>query len=468
MKVSRAAVESQASSLPEIRFEKAGGLTSYAGLVVFAALFKSLRLRERLATCLKHVSGSQVAYRPARMFLLLLVHLLLGFRRLDGLHYYRHDPLIARVVGLKRLPHPNRLGTSLRRLDPQAIHSLRELNTDLVCERLTAEAFSCVTLDFDGTVQSTTGRVEGSAIGYNRIKKGARSYYPLLCTVAQTSQVFDLLHRPGNVHDSKGSTAFMLQCVDRARKACPDARLESRMDGAFFSKLRLEALDDNDVTFTCSVPIGRMPGLKALAESGYGWEPLGNGFDAKEVRYSPPSWKKAHTFRFILVRVLRAKPLKGPVQLDLFEPIDRQYKFTAVITNDRDQSLVCLWNIVTRHHGRGAQERLIGEAKQSAALGIIATRRKIPNQAFTLASMLAVNLTRELQIRAAPRRISRPDGLKRRPCWTFPTLATLRQRWLHRAGRLLQPQGRPVLALAAESSTRKELLDLYEGAAKAA
>ena len=36
-------------------------------------------------------------------------------------------------------------------------------------------------------------------------KKGARSYYHLLCTVAQTGQFLDVLHRPGNVHDSKGA-----------------------------------------------------------------------------------------------------------------------------------------------------------------------------------------------------------------------------------------------------------------------
>jgi hypothetical protein len=70
-----------------------------------------------------------------------------------------------------------------------------------------------ITLDFDGSVLSTQRRAEGTAVGFNQKKKGARSYYPLFCTVAQTGQVLDVLHRPGNVHDSQGARAFILACI---------------------------------------------------------------------------------------------------------------------------------------------------------------------------------------------------------------------------------------------------------------
>ena len=49
-----------------------------------------------------------------------------------------------------------------------------------------------------------------TAVGYNKKKKGQRSYYPLFCTVAQTGQVLDVWHRAGNVHDSNGARAFIL------------------------------------------------------------------------------------------------------------------------------------------------------------------------------------------------------------------------------------------------------------------
>lgn len=50
-------------------------------------------------------------------------------------------------------------------------------------------------------VLGTTRMAEGTAVGYNRKKKGQRSYYTLFCTVAQAGQVPDACHRPGNVYD---------------------------------------------------------------------------------------------------------------------------------------------------------------------------------------------------------------------------------------------------------------------------
>jgi hypothetical protein len=71
-------------------------------------------------------------------------------------------------------------------------------------------------------------------VGFNKNKKGARSYYDLVCTVAQTGQFFDLLHRPGNVHDSNGAADFMRASFTEARAVLKNTLFESRVDSAFF------------------------------------------------------------------------------------------------------------------------------------------------------------------------------------------------------------------------------------------
>ena len=81
-----------------------------------------------------------------------------------------------------------------------------------ILDRLSGEKLQRVTLDFDGSVVSTRRHAEGTAVGFNRKQKGDRSYYPLLCTVSQTGQIFDLLPRSGNVHDSNGSLEFITEC----------------------------------------------------------------------------------------------------------------------------------------------------------------------------------------------------------------------------------------------------------------
>ncbi len=84
----------------------------------------------------------------------------------------------------------------------------------LVLDRLRLLDLPHITLDFDGEVIGTGCFAEGTAIGFNRKKKGQRSYYPLFCTLAQAGQVLAVLHRSGNVHDSNGSEAFILQCIE--------------------------------------------------------------------------------------------------------------------------------------------------------------------------------------------------------------------------------------------------------------
>jgi hypothetical protein len=137
--------------------------------------------------------------------LLVIVHLLLGFRRLREVDYYRDDPLVLRLMGLRKLPDVSTISRALCQMEAEGVSKVRELSTAMVLEGLKREDPYRLTFDFDGSVQSTKGHAEGTAVGFNKAKKGARSYYPLFCTVSQTGQFFDLLHRPGNVHDSNGA-----------------------------------------------------------------------------------------------------------------------------------------------------------------------------------------------------------------------------------------------------------------------
>ena len=85
-----------------------------------------------------------------------------------------------------------------------------------------------VTIDFDGSITTTNGHLEGTAVGFNPKKKGQRSYYPLFATIPQLGQVLSVLHRSGNVHDSNKAAEFMAYVVELVRAALPDAIIEVR------------------------------------------------------------------------------------------------------------------------------------------------------------------------------------------------------------------------------------------------
>jgi hypothetical protein len=459
VKSSKAEIHTRVHRIPSLRFEPEQRLTSYAGLVIFQALFQRLALKERLRRCFAHV-GLQPIFGLHAVMLLLIVHLLLGFRRLRGLDYYRQDPLVARVLGLGALPDVSTVSRSLASSDGRSVLEVRNLLRGLVGDRMAIEQFARVTLDFDGSVQSTTGHAEGTAVGYNKVKKGARSYYPLFCTVAQTGQFWDLHHRPGNVHDSNGAPDFVLACINRVRAVLPRAQMESRMDAAFFDQDILRLLDALRVEFTCSVPFERFPELKRRIEARKNWEAVDDDWAFFEDDWKPKSW--ATNFRFLFLRQRKPQQRKGPIQLHLFEPRDFEYEYKVIVTNKVGPPR----SVLLFHNGRGSQEKLFGEGKQHAALDLVATRGLHGNQLFTLAGMLAHNLSRELQMCAAPKMPGTDP--KRATAWDFLQLGTLRQRLLHLAGRLTRPQGELTLTLNDNPVVREELLHYLEAVRHAA
>ena len=102
MKLSRADVRGKATLGMELRFETQD-LTSYSGLILFQHFFSLIGIKERLWRCFRHLKANPI-YGHHVMVMLLVVHLIIGHRRLRNLDYYRDDELVKRVLGLKRLP----------------------------------------------------------------------------------------------------------------------------------------------------------------------------------------------------------------------------------------------------------------------------------------------------------------------------------------------------------------------------
>jgi hypothetical protein len=456
MKFSRRSVRQKTHALPALRFEDQR-LTSFSGLLLFQVLFSRLRLKERLRGCV--ASGSAI-YDRAQVLLGLVVHLLLGYRELRESRYYRDDPMVQRLLGLRTLPDVATVSRFLSAADPATVGRLRRLLRELVLERLRISRLRRVTLDFDGSVLGTGRRAEGTAVGFNPKKPGQRSYYPLFATVAQCGQVFDVLHRPGNVHDSRGAREFILACIGELRAALPGVAIEVRMDGAFFSDPIVGQLQDLGVAFTLSVPFERFVELKGLIERRRLWHRLGQGVGYFELKWKPKSWSRR--LRLVVLRTEHAQRDKQPVQLDLFVPTVRDYRFTVVVTNQR----ISARKIVRFHHGRGAQEGVFAELKSHGHLGYVPTRTLVGNQIYLLAVLLAHNLARELQMAVSPPQRSTTE--QRASLWPFRQLATLRGTLLHRAGSFTRPQGRLTLTISANQALQNELLHYIERLEKAA
>jgi hypothetical protein len=459
VKSSKVEIVSREHKIPEIRFEEQR-LTSFAGLVVFQGLFKELAIKQKLQNCFSHLKVSPI-FGHHLIALCLIVHLLLGYRKLRDMDYYRDDPMVKRVLGVTRLPDVSTVSRSLARVDQDSVEKIRQMCRRWVLERLLRTGFSRLTLDFDGVVFSTQGRGrEGTAVGFNRKKKGARSYYPLFCTVAQTGQVFDVYHRPGNVHDSNGAKEFVLQCIERIREVLPYVTIEVRMDGAFFSDEMVGLLDGTGIEFTLSVPFERFVELKGLIEQRQRWRRQDGTWSYFECPWKPKKWSTRYRFLFIRQRCKEIH--REPIQLDLFIPQTYGYQYTVIVTN----KTIGMKKVLRFHHGRGGQEKVFGELKSQSQMDYIAVRRLSGNQLYLMTAILAHNLTRELQMRAESK--TRGTTERRNPVWHFEQLATLRHHILQRAGRFTRPKGKLTLTITDNPALRRDLLHFLDALKKAA
>jgi hypothetical protein len=216
-----------------------------------------------------------------------------------------------------------------------------------------------LTIDFDGSVLSTKARrIEGTAVGYNSKHKGARSYYPLFATMAQTGQVYDVLHRPGNCHDSRSAKEFITSCIRNLRSSGFSGLLEARLDGAHFSDETCGLLADAGVEFSVSVPFERLPKLKQIVENRLAWQRIDENWSFFNRSWRPRAESK-RVYRCVVYRQRVVVPKKGPIQLELFEPVHREYEYKVVMTN----KAVGAQALLQFHNGRGSQEAIFAELK---------------------------------------------------------------------------------------------------------
>ena len=135
-------------------------------------------------------------------------------------------------------------------------------------------------------------------------------------------------------------------------------------------------------------------------------------------------------------------------QLDLFDPDDGYYEYSA-ITSNLDYTLANLWHFMA---GRGAHEKTIAQLKSGLAFHTVPTLAFAANSAWQQLVALTHNLLTNFQIDtgAEQRRRSRKHTALPR----LSTVQTLRFTLFHRAALLVRPAGKSILRLANNPATQ--------------
>ena len=167
------------------------------------------------------------------------------------------------------------------------------------------------------------------------------------------------------------------------------------------------------------------------------------GPDAVAKRTRPAPWgavaQWGRVFRVVVFRKRVGHATAKNFQLDLFDPADGHYEYSAVVTNKR-LSGPMLWAFMC---GRGAHEKAYAELKSGFAFDCVPTMKYAANSLWQLISVMAFNLVRGFQALTIAER--RGPTRKRRAVYRFESIHTLRYLYLHRAGVIVRPDGRPTL-----------------------
>jgi hypothetical protein len=432
-------------------------LTSHAGLALLGQFLETAGWSQRLRAVFADREFDS-DYGSFRICLTVIGLILVGGERLSHLRELGIDPLFARFAKLQTLPSERTLSRGLKDISSGYRERLRALLRDIAFATFARAKLRRVTLDLDGTVLRTGASVQGAERGFHPHHPKDPSYYPLTAHLAQTGQVLDVINRPGNVHDSTDAVESLRFLIDDIRQRLGAVPIEVRLDGAFCQAPVLELLTASRVDFAMRMPLWQWLGVRQRISARKSWVRVNHQVSAFSLRLRIPAWKR--TERVVVFRKqISGKPAKD-FQLDLFQPDDGYYEYSMVVTNKRD-SEATLWAFMA---GRGGHEKTLAELKQHLAFGSIVTDDWDANSTWQLLSALTHNLVRDFQLRAGlakPRR----NGRKRTYRYTFRSMRTLRFLLIHLPGRIVRPNGRQELRVAAAPATQARIQEVQQALA---
>lgn len=446
MRLRRSNLKARVNANLALRYD-AKGLTSFAGLELIRWYFNRLGvgswIREHLIPLFRSNDFSAVS-----MVMLVLTLLISGGRRVRHLQYLEDDPVVSRFCGLSRLPTLRTMGRWLASFDGPRLEGLRAINNRLVANTLQGSRLKTLTVDVDGSVVSTGLKVQGATRGYNPHRRKVPSYYPISAYAAEPGLIARVENRPGNIHDGAASIGFLTRLFDQLRhEAESGLRLQFRLDAAFFRRDVLDLMEQEQACFAAKVPFWNHLGLKELVAERQRWHHLGPDMGCFESTIEIPQWDRA--VRVIIYRQRVHHKSRKNYQLDLFDPDDGHYEYSAIATN-LELSRDALWYFMC---GRGAHEKAYGELKNGFAFDCVPSMKEHANSAWQLLSVLAFNLMRAFQ--AATGATTRIPNGKATTRLRFKHIRTLRFEFINRAGIIVKPKGKATLDVGSSPAVRE-------------
>ena len=367
----------------QVRFDE-GSLVADAGLFLAGSLVSRLGVEQLLDDTVS-MEGRPGGARPGRKMLSLVASMLLGGTHID--HADRLRSASTQRVLPFRVMAPSTLGTFLRSFTwghiCQLSKALGLLQTRMWSLPGAGPGDRPLIIDVDSTICEVHGKKkEGAAYGHT----GVLGYHPLAAIVSDTGEIVH--HRLRKGSSQRGHTRFVVETVNRVRRAGATGPITVRADKGFWSGKTVQKLQAMGAKWF--IGVRRYPNVKRAIETmdPQDWVDIGYTEDGQaqvaETTITTKIDKEEHTFRLV-VRRTRLIDSHHPRL-----PIWSGWRYHAFATNS-DLEVVEA-DRTYRHHA--CVELGIRDLKHHTGLAHCPSGRFFANAAWMAAAVLAHNLYR--------------------------------------------------------------------------
>ena len=344
-------------------------LTSYAGLELLERYLRTRRFNQLVREAFADLPrwGDFGVVVMVRVFVGLVI---VGGRRLRHLAYVADDPIFKRFGTVRVVPTARTLSRWLRHFTMRTVTRFQAHNAAVVRQLLPTLGLRTWPVDVDGVVVSTGLQVERAARGYNPHQRKVPSYDPIMAHLAETTPhpagQESVGQRPrweGGAGRSCGPCGRRWSGCARAGPGCGFAWM-----GCISARNVLRWLQGRGVGYAINVPFYRWLDLQRYIRDSPTWVPVAPGVTGFAVPGAETPWHIPVTVTIYRKKV-HHRATKN-YQLDLFNPNDGHYEYSAV-TSNLALTVRNLWCFAC---GRGNHEKTIAQLKTGLAFHSVPTQ----------------------------------------------------------------------------------------------
>lgn len=350
-------------------------VTPFGGMSLMKRFIDSLGIRAKLRELALPQGHSNRAYRPEQIIESFWLSIWTGASRYIHADWLRYDTVLQDIFGFNSMPSQSTYHRFFNKFS-QAKNT--EVFPDLQAWLLNQVNIERITLDLDSTVITRSGSQQGSAKGYNPLRRGRNSHHPLIAFVSQTRMVANAWLRPGNTADSSSCQEFLMETLNHVLTDQKVGLL--RADSGFYTQNILNCLESEKINYIIATRF--YPNVKRAVYGLDDWVSICPGIEVNQMHFAHEQGKVR---RYIIVRKeLKHRPSAGGKQL--FD--DPFYRFSCYVTN-MDLPLDEIWNM---YNARADCENRIKELKADFGLNNFCMQDFWATEASFRFIMVAYNL----------------------------------------------------------------------------